>query len=97
MKTCHACGAIWEEKHEPGVRDLCLRCGADMHCCLNCRIYDPRKSRRCASMTADPPSDKEAANSCDEFQLADRPSGEPSPADRKKATEEKWKSLFKDG
>lgn len=96
MKTCHACGAVWEEKHDPGRNEVCLRCGADMHCCLNCRMYDRMKARQCSSATADPPTDKVVANSCDEFEMADRKSAGPSPDDRKKALDEKWKSLFKD-
>ena len=96
MKTCHACGAAWGEKHEPGRNETCMKCGADMHCCLNCRVYDPMKARSCASMTTDPPSDKEAANSCEEFQMADRHRAQQSQDDRQKALEEKWKGFFKD-
>jgi len=96
MKACHACGAVWEEKREPGTRETCLRCGADLHCCLNCRLYDPMRAHGCKSTTTDPPSDKESANSCEEFQMADRGGGAQSPEERRKALEEKWKSLFKD-
>jgi hypothetical protein len=96
MKTCHACGAIWEEKHEPGRGETCMQCGADMHCCMNCRMYDPMKAHSCSSTTTDPPSDKVGANSCEEFQMADRTQAAPSPEARKKALEEKWKGLFKD-
>ncbi len=95
MKTCHQCGAPWEERREPGRTETCLRCGADLHCCLNCRMYDPMKARQCSSMTADPPSDKSAANCCEEFQMTDRAGPAPTALDRKKALEEKWKSLFK--
>jgi hypothetical protein len=59
-------------------------------------MYDRMKARQCSSATADPPTDKVVANSCDEFEMADRKSAGPSPDDRKKALDEKWKSLFKD-
>lgn len=95
MKTCHGCGAVWEEQHEPGHNEMCLRCGGDLHCCLNCRMYDPMKAHQCSSATADPPSDKVSTNSCEEFQMADRRSAGTPPTDRKKAIEEKWKSLFR--
>ena len=96
MKSCHACGAVWDEKHDPGRGETCLRCGADMHCCLNCRAYDPIKSGGCASRTADPLSDKAAANSCDDFVMADRPAGAARPAvDRRDDLKKKWDSLFK--
>jgi len=96
MKSCHACGAAWEEKFQPGLRDACMKCAADMHCCRNCRFFDPMKARQCASPTTDPPTDKENANVCDEFELADRQAPPPSKDDRKKALEEKWKNLFKE-
>jgi hypothetical protein len=96
MKRCRVCGAPWEEKHEPGKNESCMRCGADMHACRNCRLFDPLKARQCASMTADPPSDKESANDCDEFQLADREDPVSSKDDRKKELDEKWKGLFKE-
>ena len=97
MKACHACGAPWEERHDPGRNETCMNCGADMHCCLNCGLYDPMKSGQCASRTTDPPSDKKSTNSCDEFAMANRPAGAASPGeDRKKAFKDKWDSLFKD-
>jgi len=96
MKACHSCGAVWEEQHDPGRNEACLRCGADMHCCLNCLMYDRMKANQCSSRTADPPSDKAATNSCDEFQMADRKGAAAAPpVDRKKALEEKWEGLFK--
>ena len=96
MKYCHACGALWEERHDPGRGETCLRCGADMHCCMNCRHYDPIKAGDCALRNTDPPADKAKANVCDDFQMADRAQPPPSDAGRKRAVEEKWKSLFKD-
>lgn len=96
MKTCYACGAVWEEKHEPGRQETCLKCGTPLHCCLNCRHYDPMKARQCASMTTDPPSDKGAANDCDEFQMADGERIKMSSEQRRRAVEQKWKNLFKD-
>lgn len=97
MKTCHACGAEWTEKHEPGRGENCLECGADMYCCLNCRLYDPMKSGSCSSRTTDPPSDKAAANSCEEFLMADRPAGTvPPPQARREELKKKWDGLFRD-
>jgi len=95
VKSCHACGAAWEECREPGRNETCLICGVDMYCCLNCRMYDPIKAQSCTSSTADHPTNKVAANSCEEFEMADRRNAGPSPDERKRALEEKWNRLFK--
>jgi len=95
VKACHSCGTVWGEQHEPGRNEACLKCGADMHCCLNCRLYDPIKSGRCSSRATDPPSNKAGNNSCDEFQMADRAAGGRTADDRRRELDEKWNRLFK--
>ncbi len=45
----------------------CPQCGSDLHCCLNCRFYDPAKHNQCAEPQAEWVRDKESANSCDYF------------------------------
>lgn len=95
MKACHACGTPWEEQHNPGRMDRCLKCGADMHCCLNCKMYDPTKGGQCSSRTAEPPTDKVSVNSCDEFMIADRTGPIQSSEDRQESLKDKWDSLFK--
>jgi hypothetical protein len=67
-----------------------------MRCCLNCRHHDPIKSGECGLRNTDPPASKTKANACDDFQMASRSEPPPSAGDRKKAVEDKWKSLFKD-
>lgn len=73
MKRCHACGAPWvSEKKQPGVKEFCEQCDAYLHCCLNCRFYDPSKHNACAIPNTDWVGDKTAACFCDEFEFADR-------------------------
>ena len=99
MKTCHSCLQEWTESHSPGRQEVCLNCGADMHCCLNCKHYDTGRADDCALNHTDPPRDKARWNDCEEFMLADRKApGKPqqSGADKKQDFKSKWDSLFKD-
>ncbi len=74
MKRCHECGAAWEGggKKQPGPKDICGNCSAYLHCCLNCRYYDPTVHNECYIPTTEWVGDKAGGNFCDEFELADR-------------------------
>lgn len=70
MKTvCHRCGAEWssETALQPGVKEACEKCGAYLHCCLNCKFYDTSKPYDCYVPNIEPVTDKEGANFCDDF------------------------------
>ncbi len=78
-----------------GTRDVCARCDADLHCCRNCRFYDPAKHNQCSEPQAEWVRDKEAANYCDYFQPSPalaRAGRASSPAENAK---KKFDSLFK--
>lgn len=94
MKYCHHCNAVWEGVTQPGIRETCTRCGADLHVCLNCRLYDPAKPQHCQVET-DPVQDTERANFCDEFLFADRPARPAAAAPEKAAARARWDTLFK--
>jgi len=40
MKSCYRCQYEIVTKDRLGRRETCSRCGADLHCCLNCTFYD---------------------------------------------------------
>ncbi len=72
MRTCHACGTPWvSEKKSPGVKEYCEKCSAYLHCCLNCRFYNPAVHNQCDIPTTEWVSDKSGANFCDEFEFRD--------------------------
>ena len=75
---CHRCG----RELGPGrveFRAVCAGCGDYLHCCLNCRHYDPVAYHECrASATAEYSGDKEKANYCEEFSFAP-PQSSPGP------------------
>ncbi|HBU70132.1 MAG TPA: hypothetical protein DEE98_07100 [Elusimicrobia bacterium] len=94
MKLCHKCGLEWPGPGQPQPKAECVKCGYDLHVCLNCRFYDTSKPNQCSAGVDEVVLDKEKANYCDEFEFIQRKnavsggSGEPSP----KAA---WDKLFK--
>ncbi len=71
--ACPGCGKAWDGG-KPVFRETCPACGAWMHCCTNCRHYDPHAHHECrASATAEYVGDKEKFNYCEEFALAPKP------------------------
>ncbi len=96
MKKCHACGAAWEAKAlQPGREETCLKCGADLHCCLNCRFYRPRMPQQCASPTTDNVQDKNKKNFCDEFEFSVTKVERMKHLPERKEFKKKWDDLFK--
>lgn len=97
MKFCHVCKKSWEGLTQPGVRETCEKCGADLHICLNCRFYDLFKAYQCQINNIDPVKNKERSNFCEEFQFSEK---EPAEKDSKNDSEkekakDRWNKLFK--
>lgn len=66
---CHRCGTAVEVERV-GVRDVCPRCMAFLHCCRSCEHYSPGLHNDCREPTAERVVDKSAANFCDHFRPA---------------------------
>lgn len=66
---------------------------AYLHCCRNCRFYDPNAHNQCREPQAEWVKDKEMANFCDFFE----PASEISSTDASKRDEarKKLNELFK--
>jgi hypothetical protein len=64
---CHRCGADIGRIERVGRRDACLACGADLHCCRNCRFYTPGHHNDCLENQAERQVDKVVGNFCDFF------------------------------
>ena len=73
MKRCHHCGTEWHSEimKQPGVKEICPDCSYYLHCCLNCRFYEPGAHNECHIPTTDYVGDNEGCNFCDEFEFAD--------------------------
>lgn len=65
--VCHSCGNEVKIEGYVSRHDECPRCGADIHCCLNCLHYDPSAHNRCREPQAEWVTDREKANFCDFF------------------------------
>ena len=65
--VCHNCGREIKLIGKVMRSDECPHCEADVHCCKNCRFFDPGKSNQCSEPEADYVRDKIKANFCDYF------------------------------
>ena len=74
--------------------ETCSKCNADLHCCKNCRFFDPSVNNQCRETQAEWVATKDRRNYCDYFEASThitlvKKSGA-SAGDAKK----KWDSLF---
>ena len=65
--ACHGCGRRIEVKLPLGRRDVCPHCDADLHCCVQCRFFDPNNPSECREPGAEVQRDKDRGNFCDLF------------------------------
>jgi hypothetical protein len=92
VKSCHACGQLWEGSpgSQPGRSETCVKCGVDLHCCLNCSLFD-HSGYQCTSRTTEPVKDKAKRNFCDEFILGSKAGGSAKSNDD---MNQKWNAQF---
>jgi hypothetical protein len=64
---CHACGGEIELIDKVKRADTCEHCGVDLHCCKNCKFFDPMAHNMCRESTAHYEPQKEKANFCTDF------------------------------
>ena len=66
---CHACQTVipLASGESVGFRDVCDRCHADLHVCLNCAHHDPSAYNECRESSAERVLDHDRANRCDYF------------------------------
>ena len=69
---CYRCGAAVGPVDRVGRRDVCADCGAELHCCCNCRHYAAEYHNQCREPQAERQVEKERSNFCDYFSLSDR-------------------------
>lgn len=90
MHTCSFCGHDLELKDRVMRKDTCPGCGRDLHCCLQCRFYDPSCHNQCREPQAEMVRDRDKANQCDFFRFGGgKPKGgEDAESSREKARKE---------
>ena len=65
---CWKCGASLAHLTLPfGRTERCGQCGADLHCCRLCGLYDKRAYQQCREPTVEEVRNKERANFCDHY------------------------------
>ena len=96
MRSCYKCGAQWEERSQPGFRATCDDCGMFWHCCRNCRFYDASQPNACQVPNIELVADKEKANFCEEFMLAERGAADAEPAGGGDEAKRSFDALFGD-
>ena len=77
-----------------GRRDSCPHCGADLHVCKNCSLYDPNVHNQCREQEAPFVRSRDEANFCTHFDFR---SSDGAPAEDKSVASAKLKldALFK--
>lgn len=70
--VCHSCSREVKLIGKVARADECPHCKADLHCCRNCRFFDPGKNNQCSEPTAEYVRDKTRANFCDYFEPSRR-------------------------
>jgi hypothetical protein len=92
---CHNCGIDIQMSHVPGRLDTCFNCHVYLHCCLNCKFYDPSYANSCREPQAEDVTDKAAANFCEFFHpganVATTRRSATTPKDTRKAFEDLFK------
>ena len=69
MPSCASCGTPYGM---PVYRNtLCPSCGKELKTCRNCRHFSPGAPNDCREPVSDPVAEKDRANFCDWFVVAD--------------------------
>ena len=73
MPRCWSCGTGLPYARYATVprEEDCPHCGTDLHSCRNCRHHDPSVNNQCREPDAEWVTDRERANFCERFQLAE--------------------------
>jgi len=95
---CHKCMNELEFDIKYGIKvgrqDTCPHCVADLHCCKNCRLYDPGLHNQCREPEAPFIRDREDGNFCPHFDFMDRKEA-PRADDSAARARVKLEALFK--
>ena len=91
MKCCHSCNKELSTGRSTARRDACPSCGADLHCCLNCALYERAASKQCREPAAEQVKEKARANFCDFFLFREKRGAATDAAEARRALDELFK------
>jgi len=92
--VCFSCQHELSFEGSVGRQDVCPECQAYVHCCRNCRFYDPSVYNECSEPMAERVVDKEQANYCDYFEPS---SSKTAAAGKEGSAKQGLEDLFKKG
>ena len=91
MAFCQFCGAELPISGRVSLNEECPKCTRDVHCCRQCRHFDPAVNNQCREPQAEWVVEKDRRNFCDFFELSKRPAPRKSSKDDLEA---EWKKMF---
>ena len=65
---CNKCGEQRFGLENPTLEEVCVKCGADLHTCGNCRFFDTTTTWECRETITARVANKHARNECTFFQ-----------------------------
>jgi hypothetical protein len=77
-----------------GRQEVCPYCRHDLHCCLNCRLYDEYAQNQCRESSTEWVSDRDKNNFCEFFALRESQVASGS-SRRQEEARAKLEALFK--
>lgn len=77
---CGKCGQANPLTGKIGRNEVCVSCGADLRCCLNCTHYDLGRYNSCREPQAERVLDKDKRNFCDFFSVGKAGAAKKDPA-----------------
>ncbi len=82
MPRCWSCGASLSYARYANVprAEACPHCTKDLRSCRNCRHHDPSAHNQCRERDTEWVTDRERANFCERFQLAEEPVAQRGPS-----------------
>ena len=97
MRACFRCDTEVPGDGRIPREAACGNCDQDLRCCRNCRFYEPTLNNQCSEPQAEWLSDKERANFCDLFAMADRAASGRGTVSDAEGARDRWRKLFGDG
>jgi hypothetical protein len=94
MGKCFSCGREVKVQGKSGREEICPYCRSDLHCCLNCSLYDEYAQNKCREPVAEWVSDRAKSNFCEYFSFKESTSGGRGRRERDEALA-KLEALFK--
>ena len=93
MVVCALCGKEVAVDKYFSRKSACLKCGGDLHICLNCRFYSETSHNKCIETKAEFQRARDRANFCDYFTFRETAASEP--AKEKDKIKQRLEDLFR--